>query len=137
MPQNIEAADPQGVSRYLASSSDGKTATDPARIFHDIESKGCLSAPISASAGSTTIVAGIASKVIRPTAISLSASAACEVVFKSAATAKTGSFYLAARTPLMISAVAGLFDCSTAESLIIEVTGGVTVGGLVSYRLVD
>jgi hypothetical protein len=137
MPANIEAADPQGVPRYLASSSEGKTASDPARIFHDIESKNCLSAPIIAGAGTTVVVPGIAGKSIRPTAISLSASAACEVAFKSNTANRTGVYYLAARTPLTLSATTGLFDCTSGEDLRIEVTGGVTIGGLASYRLVD
>jgi hypothetical protein len=140
MPANIEAADPQGVPRYLASSSDGKTASDPARMLHDIEPKACQSVPISiTTAGTTTLVTGVASKVVRATSIALSADAACEVTLKSSTNTEAGPFYLGARTPFAIANLGGIFDCAAGENLQITVTAAVAfnLGGIIGYRMVD
>jgi hypothetical protein len=136
----VESANPEGERRYLAASSNGASPSDPARIIHAIEPKDCPSVPITiTAAGTTTLVSGVAAKKIRVENIILSADAACEVVFNSNATAKTGKFYLAARTPLSVAEIGGIFECTAAEDLRVVVTaaGAFNLGGVVSYRMVD
>lgn len=136
----VEAANPQGVPIYLESSSDGKTPSNPARMVHDVEPKACLSQPIGINAaGTSTLVNGATGSKIRVTAIILSADAACEVTFKSDTTTEAGPFYLAARSPLSIANIGGIFECATGDPLKVTVAaaGAINLGGVVSYRIVD
>lgn len=137
---SIEAADPQGVPVYLEASSDGKSASDPARMVHDVEPKVAASARVAiSSAGTTTLVPATASKIIRATSIFLSSDAACEVTLASNASAEAGPFYLAARTPFSIADIGGIFDCAAGEDLRITITAAAAfnLGGVIGYRMVE
>ena len=94
------------------------------------------SAIVNASASGTgnTLVAAVASKIIKPTMIVISANAEVNVRFLSATSAISGWFYLPARGGFVIPGrLHPAMKTISGELLGLELSGAVSVGGLIEY----
>jgi|SRR4051812_26209830 hypothetical protein len=102
-----------------------------------------LSAPISASSsGDNTVVAGVTGKSIAVESYEISASAAVNAKWKDGSTDKTGLLYMAAAGSQVDASAADLeagedelWVGTAGQALVLNLSGAVAVGGLVTYRL--
>lgn len=90
---------------------------------------------ISASAsGDTSLVAAIASTIIRVVSLCIIANGTVNVKFKRASTDITGLYYLVANTGVVLpEATRGWFETGTNEALQINLSAAVAVGGHLGY----
>lgn len=98
------------------------------------ETSDTLYAVIAASSsGDNTIISAVASKVIRILGYVLSASAAVNSKWKSAATDKSGLTYHAANGGVAVTCEDGMMQGGTNEAWILNLSSAVAVGGHIWY----
>lgn len=114
-------------SIQLPTSSDGSTPPTPATVkFASIAAAG---------SGDNALVAAVVGKKIRVISVALSASAAVNAKFRSAAVDISGLFYFGSTGPALTLArnQNGWFETAAGAALNINLSGAVAVGGMLSY----
>ena len=130
---SLYGRDANGADAYIRASGTS-VSTDGLVTFHDTFSNDFKSVGTNITA-SGDVVALVSSKKLRVMSLTLSASAACNVQFRSGgSTNLTGKIYIPINGTVHLSNVLGLFQSASGEKLDVVLTGTANVGVSLSYR---
>ena len=130
----LPMTDPNGVVRYYRVEGNSTLQGNPAVVTNDPFTRDCLSAAV-AEGASADIIAAVANKRIRALAITLSASATCNITLQSGGTSTVfGPVYLDANSSESFECNTGLFETVAGEKLNAVLTGAANYSVSVRYR---
>lgn len=101
----------------------------------DVYSPDVLFAKADLTTTGSTVVAAVAGKKIRVLSLTLSSTVTNDVQLTSNSTNISGTINIAARAPMVLSSLVGLFETASGEALKVTFSGA-SLGVTLTYRLV-